>query len=429
MHTTKSKGKRKMQSDMDMFTDPLAIDAEYSIVACALRRKKLDAIVQVLTPDDFADSKCKKAWELFGCLHEQGKSTSYVEMEIAFGKEEAKAIDFKARSTSADFGDIQNHIQRVSDASFRRRVMSKAMSIWDMARNPSTSQMDIIDALSVSDVLPKSSRQPVNGAEIMDELLTFLLTPPDREHFEIIPTYIEGLDKKLTGLIRGLLTIISGVPGAGKSTVASQIAINCAMHGHRVTWYSIEDKARYAVMKCLSAMSGEKYNDMFRRQLSAHSVCDLGRFRHNFENLWIEDRAEQSAYGIRQSAIQQQKKNGLDLILVDHLQEMVDESREYESTNREMKTLTNLAKELNVPLVLICQPNRNASKREDKRLTMQDLRGSGVIEAKARQIILLYREHKGTDNDFSIEANVEKNTHGETGREVLNVDFSTMRVW
>jgi len=60
---------------------------------------------------------------------------------------------------------------------------------------------------------------------------------------------------------------------------------------------------------------------------------------------------------------------------------------------------------------------------------MQDLRGSGVIEAKARQIILLYRPNKGTDNDFLIEANVEKNTHGETGMEILNVDFSTMRVW
>lgn len=418
-----------MLSDIEKFTDQLAIEAEYAIIGCALKRKKIDPVVQVLTHDDFSDPRCRKTWQLFTDLHEQGKSTSYLELEIAFGREEANAIDFDARAKMPDFADIQNHIQRVSDASFRRRVMSKAVVLWDMARNPVTRQMDILDAMSVTDVLPKSSREPINGTEIMDDVITFLLTPPDQEHFEIIPTYIEMLDKKLTGLIRGLLTVISGVPGAGKSTLASQIAINCAMHGHKVTWYSIEDKARYAVMKCLASMSGEKYTQMFRRTLSTESVFGLEQYRNNFKNLWIEDRSNQSAYGIRQSAIQQQKRNGLDMILVDHLQEMVDEAREYESTNREMKELTNLAKDLNVPVVLICQPNRNASKREDKRLTMQDLRGSGVIEAKARQIILLYREHKDTDHDFTIEANIEKNTHGETGREILNVDFPTMRIW
>ncbi|MCU0107825.1 DnaB helicase C-terminal domain-containing protein, partial [Rodentibacter caecimuris] len=82
-----------------------------------------------------------------------------------------------------------------------------------------------------------------------------------------------------------------------------------------------------------------------------------------------------------------------------------------------MSKLKMFAKNFNIPLILLCQLNRDVDSRAVKRPTNSDLRDSGAIEQDASQIIMLYREgayKADTDNPYS-EAIITKNRFGELG--------------
>ena len=127
------------------------------------------------------------------------------------------------------------------------------------------------------------------------------------------------------------------------------------------------------------------------------------------------------------------KKQAVDLIVIDYLQLMSGENKNNNNSNRNLeisditRRLKGLAKELQVPIILISQINRDNTKRADKRPTMADLRDSGSIEQDADLILLIHREdyyHKD-EADYiptgRAELIIEKNRNGATG--TVNLRF------
>lgn len=94
----------------------------------------------------------------------------------------------------------------------------------------------------------------------------------------------------------------------------------------------------------------------------------------------------------------------------------------YEECTEISKQLKSLAKRLNIPLLVLCQLNRETASRSDKRPTLSDLRDTGALEQDADAVILLHREeyYKAKDKDYEppdieiIDLNVAKNRHGKT---------------
>jgi len=118
---------------------------------------------------------------------------------------------------------------------------------------------------------------------------------------------------------------------------------------------------------------------------------------------------------------------GIDFIAVDYLTRIHPDKAGF---NRNLDVglivtgLKNLARNLNIPVMVLAQLNRQSENRKDKRPIMSDLRDSGLIEQEANQIIMLYRPEE--DEGGSPELILEKNRHGECG--IVRVDFepSTM---
>ena len=115
---------------------------------------------------------------------------------------------------------------------------------------------------------------------------------------------------------------------------------------------------------------------------------------------------------------------GIDFIAVDYLTRLQpDKQRENQtlSVGEIVTSLKNLARILNIPVVVLAQLNRGSEKRADRTPVMADLRDSGVIEQEADQIIMLYRPEDGAP-----EVIVEKNRHGECGSVRCLFEPSTM---
>jgi replicative DNA helicase len=101
---------------------------------------------------------------------------------------------------------------------------------------------------------------------------------------------------------------------------------------------------------------------------------------------------------------------GLAAIVVDYLQAVGDsqDRKDYERVSNISRRLQAIAKGLQVPVIALCQLNREASKRESRRPRINDLRGSGNIEYDADVILLVYRDAIGDDDSIkSDEAEIE----------------------
>ena len=246
-----------------------------------------------------------------------------------------------------------------------------------------------------------------------------------------IPTGLTELDQKTGGLQDSDLIVIAARPSVGKTAFALHLARSAAMAGNAVAVYSLE-------------MQGERLAD---RWLAAASNINPYRWRNGIPTLqemenahtaaselsglpiYVDDSTSVSMDHIRSSARLLKSRNQCDAIIIDYLQ-LCDMTTGQNNRNREQEVAQAtrkaklLAKELNVPVVLLSQLNRESENRPAGRPELAHLRESGAIEQDADVVILLYRPALAritTDRESGYPteelgiAIIAKQRNGETG--------------
>lgn len=218
------------------------------------------------------------------------------------------------------------------------------------------------------------------------------------DHITGVPSGFDEFDEKTAGLQDGDLIIIAGRPSMGKTSFAMNIVEYAALQMKiNVAIFSMEMPGRSLTMRMLSSMgridqqrvrTGKLKDEDWPRLTSAVSVLSEA-------NLFIDDSAVLSPTELRARARRLKREHDLSLIVVDYLQLMTiggtSENRATEISEI-CRSLKALAKELNVPVVVLSQLNRSLEQRSDKRPVMSDLRESGAIEQDADLIVFIYRD-------------------------------------
>jgi replicative DNA helicase len=195
----------------------------------------------------------------------------------------------------------------------------------------------------------------------------------------------------------------------GESALAINIAVNAAL-SHReahdaqddpcakVALFSLDISAEQLTSRILAQRAELPWHKVLRGELNHDEFkrLTLAAQEHLGLKLYIDDTTALSIQEIRHRAQRLKRKEGLDILVVDHLQMLCDlastrENREQE-INRIALGLKALAKELNIPVVLSSSLTRNLEERIDKRPRLTDLPGDGAIQQVADVIMLLHRE-------------------------------------
>jgi replicative DNA helicase len=244
------------------------------------------------------------------------------------------------------------------------------------------------------------------------------------------------LDKMLCGLQGGDMTILAARPAMGKTAFVLKLARNVAADGKGVAFFSLEMSTAQLTGRMLSGdsqINGQKMRAI--NLLTPHERELLKESREKFRkwDLKIADDAGASMSKIRARSREikrefERKGKTLDVVIIDYLQLVGDDSNSKKSSNREQdvsrmsRSCKMLAKELDVPVVVLCQLSRAVETRGgDKRPQLSDLRESGSLEQDADQVLFLYRpEYYGIDEDEQGNSLkgiayviVGKNRHGE----------------
>jgi replicative DNA helicase len=229
-----------------------------------------------------------------------------------------------------------------------------------------------------------------------------------------VTTGLRDLDNMLGGLHPTDLIILAGRPSMGKSSLATNIAVNAArayraekqpdgtmktVDGAIVGLFSLEMAAEQLATRIISEFSEVPSNDIRRGEVDQEAFDRVYHAARELENLplFIDDTGGLSIAQLAARCRRLKRQHGLGLVVVDYLQLLTgsgrrsNENRVQEITEISMG-LKALAKELGAPIVACAQLSRQVEQRDDKRPQLADLRESGSIEQDADVVMFVYRE-------------------------------------
>jgi replicative DNA helicase len=206
-----------------------------------------------------------------------------------------------------------------------------------------------------------------------------------------------GLDRVVpTGLPFSAVTVLAGDTKSGKSTVAQNIIWDCALNGHGVVFFSVEDGLEVFRQKWLSARSGIPLEYILTRRLNPADITSLELLARDTERacerVIIDGTAGPSPEDVVRLARRHAKACNAKLVVVDYLQILARQGIEREGLRQAMLTFQHAAKADGIAYLVVSQLNRGHLKdREDPRPRRQDLYGSGSIEQFSKLILGVYR--------------------------------------
>ena len=241
-------------------------------------------------------------------------------------------------------------------------------------------------------------------------------------------TGIDKLDKVLGGLHPSDMTVVGARPGVGKTAFGVTVMMNLAKKGTRVGFISTEMPVEQIMLRVTSAETGIAGNDIRDVNLTEQDFTLFSAAVNKLHNLDVRI-CDKPNMTIADVSLQCQAWaiDGIDFILVDYLtriKPVKSLGNIVQDVGDVVSGLKTIARQLNVPVMVLAQLNRKAA---EKKPLMSDLRDSGIIEQEADQVILLYRPEDDEKEPSSII--VDKNRHGESNLEIRTVYKKDTMQW
>jgi replicative DNA helicase len=244
-----------------------------------------------------------------------------------------------------------------------------------------------------------------------------------------VPSGYKDLDELTAGFQKSDLIIIAARPSMGKTAFVLNIAQNAALdHQVPVAFFSFEMNKESLVQRLLTAEGRVDAQRLRRGKLQDEEYVRLGRAAGILSHapIWIDDTPGMTLLELRSKARRLKMEQQIGLVVVDYLQLMQgpanSESRQQE-ISMISRSLKQLARELEIPVIALSQLSRMPEQRTDKRPQLSDLRESGAIEQDADLVMFIYRaevyegsvDKDGNSLEGKAEIIIGKQRNGPTG--------------
>ena len=221
-----------------------------------------------------------------------------------------------------------------------------------------------------------------------------------------VGTGFVDLDKMTTGLHGGEMVVIAARPSVGKTSLAMNIAEHVTIEQRLpVGVFSLEMTAESLILRMLCSRSRVNLRNVREGFLAERDFPKLTGAAGKLANapLFIDDSSALSILQLRAKARRMHLQYGIKLFVIDYLQLVHSTARRAENRQQEIADISSgiksLAKELNVPIIVLSQLNREIEREKGRAPRLSDLRESGAIEQDADVVGLLYKPKSGSEDD------------------------------
>ena len=318
----------------------------------------------------------------------------------------------------------------VKDKMLLRELITTAGAILDDAYNQTGEPHEALDEAEQR-IFAITDRNISGSAVALKDLVVRsfeLIENRQGSHVTGLSTGYYELDDLTCGLQNGEMIIVAGRPSMGKTSLALNITEHLGLVDKvPIAIFSLEMGRQQLAERFLCSISEIDSQKVRRGLLSDEHYKKLADACAELSEapIFIDDTSTLAPLELRAKARRLKSRHNIQCIMVDYLQLMHLGSGRTESRQQEITTISRylkaLARELDIPVMVLSQLNRSPEGREGHRPRMSDLRESGSIEQDADVVILLHREdyyHRGQDDyeqDNTAELIIAKQRNGPTG--------------
>jgi len=418
------------------FLPPQNIEAEqYVLGSIFIDNNSINEIIDTIKEDDFYKPEHQKIFSVMREMYNKQEPIDVITLNnnlkiknLLENVGGTQYITLLASFTPTSAG-ISHYAKIVSDNYILRKIIVFGNMIVSEAKESHENVNTFIDQIGGNfyDLIVKNQKHSLTHIKkSLAKTINFIDEKNKRYEFDGIETGFRDLDLALCGGFNGgELIVIGGRPAMGKSAFAVNIIENIINSSNkRIALFSLEMSERQNIIRILCSMcgintrfikTGEITNDQFKKLCSAAEIL-------SHSNLYIDDTSGnyQTIESIRSKCQKIRVESGLDLIVIDYLQ-LIGSGKNEKIREQEVAKMSSglkcLAKDFNVPIILLSQLNRSLESRPDKRPKLSDLRESGAIEQDADIVLFLYRDEVYNPNNYSnkgiAELIIAKNREGE----------------
>lgn len=367
-------------------------------------------------PDDFPEPVQGALYAAAVRLHREGRPVDTVTLGDVVEPQHLGAVAGLLEWAHMTYGATE-YASIIEHHGVRRRLAEAGAAI--AAIDPGLSAADMVDRAQA--ILGEVEDQSVKPQfQFVGELLEDVLVQVS-ENATFVPSPWSMLDRAIGGFRPGAVYVVAARPGVGKTVVAAQIATALADHG-AVAFSSLEMSKLELVQRLISERALVNVRNLKNSRLTERDYELIGSKRDVLEKLAIaiDDRTSIGPSDVRAFVRGLSKKHDVAGVVVDYLQLMSSNSKSerYAQVTEFSRQMKIIAKDFNIPVVVLSQLNRASESRSDGIPRISDLRESGAIEQDADVVMLLRRE--GDDPNERLIIDVAKNRHGNTGEVELD---------
>jgi len=413
--------------------------AERGVLSAIVRGiSSIEELVDYCEISDFVNNKIKSALhtaeELSGQGVEVNLTTMAARLEECFTN--GDWVRFLGAAAKDSITPLAPCAQKVRELSDRRRLCEAAQDVLMICSDPNINIDEQVDRAQ-SRVLGAVERKTDNLKDAKQQIKSVIDQIELRVNskgFYGLHTGWDDLSDSLGGLLPGELVTVAARPGMGKTNLALNVFASVVGGGGSALFVSMEMGAEELGARILSNWADIEYSKFHTGDLDGHDwtrFTDTVKKKYHEAKSLIDDSSTQTIGSIRATARRIKQREGLDLIVVDHIG-LIDQDGESDTSkiSKISRELKRLAKDMNCPVMMLSQLNRSVEQRNNRRPMLSDLRQSGSIEQDSDAVLLLYRDeyyNEQSANRGIGEINIAKNRKGTTGTVLLGTQFDYCR--
>lgn len=418
---------------MNNFFDEIA---ENSILgAILISPKEIDKIIDVIEVDDFYFAKNR---EIYKSILNVYNASSISKIDHISVNNDLELRNFSglvggiehlfALSDNLRYSNIEEHANIIKNYSLCRKLLGVISNIEKKVLSTKNSEESIEFAQNeIYNIINVNGKEGFVRLSDIYKKQIVLLHELTKNKSEItgVSTGLIDLDKITSGFQKQNMIILAARPSMGKTALSLNFCINAAREKKTVAIFSLEMSKSELSQRILSYESNINLKKILSGQLSDDELLTIMKAINNlsFYDIYIDDQGAITPLYIKSQLRKLSVDKKIDLVMVDYLQLMNSGEKTLENRNLEIAKISmamkNLAKEFNVPMLVLSQLNRSVETRADKIPLLSDLRDSGSIEQDADIVMFLHREYQINKQREELknlaELSVAKHRNGETG--------------
>lgn len=389
---------------------PHSIEAEQSVLGCVLidQDASMD-VLNTLHSEDFYVEAHRIIFDAMYTVFNNNSPVDFVTLTDQLEKsnmlESVGGAEYIATLTNIvpSSSNFKHYCDIVKRNSVLRKLIDASNSIINNCFEAETMQ----DALSFAEknIFDISQKEDKTGLAPLKEstgdvLDKFDKIQKDRDSLRGLPTGIYGLDRILNGLQKSDLIIVAARPGVGKTSLSMNIVNYAAIHKNAsCAIFSLEMPRVQLAQRSLCSVAYVSMEKALNGKLTVNEWKQLWAANEKLNNakIFVDDSSLNTPAQILSKCRRLKAEHGLDLIMIDYLQLMQGGGKNRDNRQQEIsdisRSLKIMARELNVPVIVLSQLNRGVEGRTGsaKVPMLSDLRESGAIEQDADIVLFIHK--------------------------------------